>query len=562
MKRPEVCGLRDAAGMLLVGLCCRWPALAADTPREVTVLEPPGVKLRPTPDGDPPVLISGRMLTPAGQHVKTHSYSWGMAISPDETHGRARTAEAIQFFSLNPLRAEERLEPFFNPINASRTTACTWGAAFRPTARSCTSAAPIAAQIVTYDVRTRQHAGHDSRSTATASRTASWAISRLAADGRRLYGGRSIQLPAGHGRSGSRQGDAVGARGPQSRSTCAFRPTSKYAWVSNVGMFEYPLLPGVNAANRATAGLAFPAYGVPSHEAEEGVTIGGVRIPGLGSPNHPDAMSVFKVNLANGQGRGAAQDRLSRRRRAQEHQHGRRRQPRHRGRGHAVGLRLERHERHDLGHRRRRTTRSSRQIELNVPGLEELRGVLPFGLDLSPDESRLYVACAGLNAVAVVDTDRAKARGLHPGRLVLRRSCAFARRPRAVHRQRQGHWARAQRRARLRSARARLASRRHHAGPVAARRRARRGSSWDVHAASRRQHVPRAKVVDDGTNPLPPAVGVAQQPDPARRVHRQGEPHVRPGVRPARGRPRRPDAGQPGRNVTVRNKKLETRCRA
>ena len=50
------------------------------------------------------------------------------------------------------------------------------------------------------------------------------------------------------------------------------------------------------------------------------------------------------------------------------------------------------------------------EIELNVPGLERLRGVLPFGLALSPDESRLFVACAGLNAVAVVDTGRAPSR--------------------------------------------------------------------------------------------------------------------------------------------------------
>jgi hypothetical protein len=55
-----------------------------------------------------------------------------------------------------------------------------------------------------------------------------------------------------------------------------------------------------------------------------------------------------------------------------------------------------------------------RQIELNVPGLEGLRGVLPFGEALSPDERRLYVACAGLNAVAVVDLDRNAVEGYIP----------------------------------------------------------------------------------------------------------------------------------------------------
>ncbi len=41
-----------------------------------------------------------------------------------------------------------------------------------------------------------------------------------------------------------------------------------------------------------------------------------------------------------------------------------------------------------------------------APGVGGLRGVLPFGLALSPDESRLYIACAGINAVAVFDTRR------------------------------------------------------------------------------------------------------------------------------------------------------------
>ena len=77
-------------------------------------------------------------------------------------------------------------------------------------------------------------------------------------------------------------------------------PDERFAWVSNVGMFEYPLVPGVTRETRAERGLPFPAYGVPSKEAEEGVTVGGVRVPRLGSPNHPDAMSVFGVDLATG----------------------------------------------------------------------------------------------------------------------------------------------------------------------------------------------------------------------------------------------------------------------
>jgi len=54
------------------------------------------------------------------------------------------------------------------------------------------------------------------------------------------------------------------------------------------------------------------------------------------------------------------------------------------------------------------------QIPLTVARLEKLRGVLPFGLCLSPDEKRLYVACAGLNAVAVIDLKKRKVEGYIP----------------------------------------------------------------------------------------------------------------------------------------------------
>ena len=43
-----------------------------------------------------------------------------------------------------------------------------------------------------------------------------------------------------------------------------------------------------------------------------------------------------------------------------------------------------------------------------------LRGVLPFGMALSPDEKRLYVACAGINAVAVLDAHDGKVLGYVP----------------------------------------------------------------------------------------------------------------------------------------------------
>ena len=48
------------------------------------------------------------------------------------------------------------------------------------------------------------------------------------------------------------------------------------------------------------------------------------------------------------------------------------------------------------------------------PRLGSLRGLIPFGVAVSPDQKRLYVAEAGLNAVAVVDVPTLKVLGHIP----------------------------------------------------------------------------------------------------------------------------------------------------
>ena len=48
-------------------------------------------------------------------------------------------------------------------------------------------------------------------------------------------------------------------------------------------------------------------------------------------------------------------------------------------------------------------------IKLNTEEkLNQLRGIIPFGLAVSPDEKRIYVAESGINAVAVIDVPTAK----------------------------------------------------------------------------------------------------------------------------------------------------------
>jgi YVTN family beta-propeller protein len=46
--------------------------------------------------------------------------------------------------------------------------------------------------------------------------------------------------------------------------------------------------------------------------------------------------------------------------------------------------------------------------------LKSFRGVIPFGLDISPDQQRLYVCESGINAVAVIDIPTMKVIGHIP----------------------------------------------------------------------------------------------------------------------------------------------------
>ncbi len=401
------------AGLVYVAIALWSPASAPAQPStsEPRALEPPGATMRPTIEGPRPVLINGRRLSPAGQYAKTQSYSWGMAIGRDQSTGALVSRDTIELVELNPPKVVRQIRPFANPMKRSSDDGMYMGCEFSPDGSKLYVGSANRGQIAQIDVASGQlerSIDLDGGGYAD-SFIGDFAIT---SDGRKLlacdqhnYRLVSVDLAAGKATQSVRVG-----RNPF--GVC-LSPDERHAWVSNVGMFEYPLLPGVTATNRATAGLSFPAYGVPSDEAERGVTIAGVWIPGLGSPNHPDAMSVFKVNLETGKVEARIKT------------------------GYLVGAR--RKNINTVGGASPSTvcvgrrfayvsnatndlisvidTQSNQiveQIELNVPGLEDLRGVLPFGIELAPDESKLYVACAGLNAVAVVDTASRKLEGYIP----------------------------------------------------------------------------------------------------------------------------------------------------
>jgi DNA-binding beta-propeller fold protein YncE len=188
------------------------------------------------------------------------------------------------------------------------------------------------------------------------------------------------------------------------------------AFVANVGLYDYPLAPGVTPFNKDTMHLDFPAFGIPSNEAStEGVTLADGRfIPALGSALAEEAMSVWVVDLYKNEVVAKLKTGLQ------------------------IGEKIEDVEIMGgaspnsvaVGSKYAYVSNASNDlisiidisknkiigdIKLTVDKrIDKYRGLMPFGLTLSRDEKTLYVALLGFNAVAVVDVKKRKTLGLIP----------------------------------------------------------------------------------------------------------------------------------------------------
>ena len=185
----------------------------------------------------------------------------------------------------------------------------------------------------------------------------------------------------------------------------ALSPDKRKAYVTNVGMFEYHPVPGLDASNLRETGLPFPAFGFPSPESREGARRetgkGPVDVPGLGDPNVREANSLAVVDLADpaapkieafihtGLAFGEGTD----------------------GGSSPSGV-VATADRVFVSNAHNdsitvidaKTNTVTGQIDIRIPGLEKLRGVLPIGMAYHEATGWLLVAEAGINAVGVIDT--------------------------------------------------------------------------------------------------------------------------------------------------------------
>lgn len=184
----------------------------------------------------------------------------------------------------------------------------------------------------------------------------------------------------------------------------ALSPDQSKLYVTNIGMFEYQVIPGASVKDPRATGLSFPAFGFPSPEAASGAgrttERGPVKVPGLGDPNVKESNSVCVVDVSTPTapkvvtfvptGIPFNEESLA---------------------GSSPSGLVATADRVFVSNANDDsvtvidvvTNRVEAEIPIRIPGMEKLRGVLPIGMAYQEKTGWLLVAEAGINAVGVID---------------------------------------------------------------------------------------------------------------------------------------------------------------
>jgi YVTN family beta-propeller protein len=186
----------------------------------------------------------------------------------------------------------------------------------------------------------------------------------------------------------------------------ALTKDEKKVYVANVGMFQYSKIGNIEETSDYKKALSFPAFGYNTNEAKNGIVTDTLVIPGLGDPNDEKAFSVWAVSVEDLENPKVVARIKT---------------------GYLVGQMVEgipavggsspnsliatsdfvfasNGNNDNITVIDIKTDSIIKEIELKPDdALKHFRGVIPFGLAVSPDEKQLFVAEAGINAIGVID---------------------------------------------------------------------------------------------------------------------------------------------------------------
>jgi DNA-binding beta-propeller fold protein YncE len=361
------------------------------------------------------ILPSGRFVSPAGKTVRITHDPFGMAISPDGTRAVTLHNGVFTIIDLATL-SQTRVPSYDKKIVSPLSHGSFLGVAFAKDSRTVYLSGGDNGAVIVYDVVQLKRLDSISlngrldslvyQDSFTSDLVLNEDRNELLVLDRANF--RLVRIDLG-----TRRPWASIKTGRQPFGL-TLDPQRKLAFVANVGMYEYPLVTGANPSNYDSLMIPWHPYANNSNESINGTVVEGKKVPGVGSPHVPEAMSVFQVNLENNLVTGKFKT------------------------GRQIGQMIEDAEvvggaspnsiaaggrfayvsnanNDNISVIDYRTGRISGEIPIQVDArLDRYRGLLPFGLTLSKDEKTLYVALLGFNAIAVIDVEKRITKGLIP----------------------------------------------------------------------------------------------------------------------------------------------------
>ena len=376
---------------------------------------PAGNKVSEINIGGTSILPSGRFLTPAGDLIRITDDPFGMAISPDGKKSVTLHDGVFTIIDIQTL-GTIRVPSYDNKIKSPLSRGSYLGVAFSKDSKTVYLSGGDNGAVIIYDIEslTRLDSislngvvdGIEYNDSFTSALVINESNNELLVLDRGNFSMVRIDLATTKITASIKVG-----RQPFGLT---LSPDKKTAFVANVGMYEYPLITGATPANYDSLLISHHPYGDNTSESINGTVVEGRKIPGVGSPLHPDAMSVFTIDLQTNQ----VIDKFKT--------------------GHQIGHMIEDAEvvggaspnSIAVGEQYAYVSNATNdnisiidyknhKIIGHIPILvdkriDKYRGLLPFGLTLSKDEKTLYVALLGFNAVAVIDVESKTTKGLIP----------------------------------------------------------------------------------------------------------------------------------------------------
>lgn len=370
------------------------------------------------------IIPNGRILTPAGTSIVVAPHPYGLALSPDGN--TAITANSgTSPLSITILRDILSEHPQVQQVPPGPATdrgilaSVFMGLAVSPDNHTVYVAGGQENKIYLFDLSTGEGKGFIDCSCLSDSTDYSHGYIGdlvLTGDGKTIYAVDQIgfRMVIADTETGRLLHNVPVGRYPFG---ICLSPDERKAYVANVGMFQYSMIRGTTEGNVTDKALTYPPFAYGSKEMQEGIENDTLSVPGLGGMNAPEAFSVFTISLDDPE-----HPRVTSRTKT----------------GHLVGALVDgipavggASPNSLVATKKYVFVTNGSNDNISVLSIEkdtvvhtiylkpderirQFRGVIPFGLALSPDQERLYVACSGINAVAVIDAGKLDVLGYIP----------------------------------------------------------------------------------------------------------------------------------------------------